>query len=75
MTYTELERAALEAHASGITWNEFWRLFGRDVRCIEAGLPDAYTRPTERLMSIVASGGEMVEPIGATPGGTSIATR
>jgi hypothetical protein len=61
----QLERSAIQAHACGIGWNEFWRQRGREVAQAEPYDRHRFARLVAKLLHLVASG----DPSGQEPVG------
>lgn len=65
-TLKELEAAAIEAHAMGWMWRDFWITAAAEVRALEPCSRSGYHRMVERLFGLVVAGDrDGAEPIGA----------
>jgi hypothetical protein len=66
VTFAELERRALEAHAHGERWGSFWRSVQAEVIRMAGYSRPSFRRLVERLLSLVVAGDmDGVEPPGS----------
>ncbi len=60
---TKLEQSAVQAHAAGMPWAEFWELHRHAVGAIQPWDNAAYRRIVARLTALVAAGDLDGQPI------------
>lgn len=62
-SWCELERDAIDAYRSGSPWDAFWVSVADDCRRLQAACPGSRQSLYGRLLALVTSGSEIVEPI------------
>ena len=60
-----LERDAIDAHAAGLSWSQFWQAHAEAIRALEPWDRLAYRRLVRKLLALVSAGDtDGMDPVG-----------